>query len=164
MQNPKGLGELIKELRVEKNLSQKELAEKCGLTQQAINRIEHNQRNIEFGLLLKFTKVLDLSIPDLIEAGIKLEPDEIALLDTLINTICTKQLLTVLPPVFLMFLRLFFINYRLIYFLFFFLVSFQYQKTKKRTLSTTKGSRVRFSFSYLFYSSNATRSVELVQV
>ena len=86
MQNPKGLGELIKELRVEKNLSQKELAEKCGLTQQAINRIEHNQRNIEFGLLLKFTKVLDLSIPDLIEAGIKLEPDEIALLDTLINT------------------------------------------------------------------------------
>lgn len=66
MQNPKGLGELIKELRVEKNLSQKELAEKCGLTQQAINRIEHNQRNIEFGLLLKFTKVLDLSIPDLI--------------------------------------------------------------------------------------------------
>ena len=82
MQNPKGLGELIKELRVEKNLSQKELAEKCGLTQQAINRIEHNQRNIEFGLLLKFTKVLDLSIPDLI----KLEPDEIALLDTLINT------------------------------------------------------------------------------
>ena len=81
-----------------------------------------------------------------------------------INTICTKQLLTVLPPVFLMFLRLFFINYRLIYFLFFFLVSFQYQKTKKRTLSTTKGSRVRFSFSYLFYSSNATRSVELVQV
>jgi len=79
-------------------------------------------------------------------------------------TICMKQLLTVLPPVFLMFLRLFFINYRLIYFLFFFLVSFQYQKTKKRTLSTTKGSRVRFSFSYLFYSSNATRSVELVQV
>ena len=37
-------------------------------------------------------------------------------------------------------------------------------KTKKRTRSTTKGSRVRFSFSYLFYSSNATRSVELVQV
>ena len=37
-------------------------------------------------------------------------------------------------------------------------------KTKKRTQSTAKGSRVRFSFSYLFYSSNATRSVELVQV
>ena len=78
--------------------------------------------------------------------------------------ICMKQLLTVLPPVFLMFLWLFFINYGLIYFLFFFLVSFQYQKTKKRTRSTTKESRVRFSFSYLFYSSNATRSVELVQV
>ena len=37
-------------------------------------------------------------------------------------------------------------------------------KTKKRTRSTTKESRVRFSFSYLFYSPNATRSVELVQV
>lgn len=80
------------------------------------------------------------------------------------NTICMKQLLTVLPTVFLMFLRLFFINYRLIYFLFFFLVSFQYQKTKKRTRSKPEDFRVRFSFSYLFYSSNATRSVELVQV
>ena len=62
------------------------------------------------------------------------------------NTICMKQLLTVLPPVFLMFLWLFFINYGLIYFLFFFLVSFQYQKTKKRTRSKPEDFRVRFLF------------------
>lgn len=117
----------------------------------------------------------EITISQLIKASLRMNPSRIIvgevrgaealdMLQAIICTICTKQLLTVLPPVFLMFLRLFFINYRLIYFLFFFLVSFQYQKTKKRTLSTTKGSRVRFSFSYLFYSSNATRSVELVQV
>ena len=117
----------------------------------------------------------EITISQLIKASLRMNPSRIIvgevrgaealdMLQAIICTICTKQLLTVLPPVFLMFLRLFFINYRLIYFLFFFLVSFQYQKTKKRTLSTTKGSRGRFSFSYLFYSSNATRSVELVQV
>jgi transcriptional regulator with XRE-family HTH domain len=34
----------LRKIRIDKGLSQKSLGEKCGLTQQAINRIEQGQR------------------------------------------------------------------------------------------------------------------------
>ena len=72
---------VIRRLRTDRGLSQKELAEKCGLSQQAINRIEHGERNIEFELLLKFAKILNFDILDLVQIAETLESDELALLD-----------------------------------------------------------------------------------
>lgn len=57
----------IRQLRIEKGISQKALGEKCGLTQQAINRIEQGQRNIDIDLLLKITNALDVKIFEILD-------------------------------------------------------------------------------------------------
>lgn len=48
--------EIIKQLRQKKGLSQKELADKVGLTQQAIALLENGKRKLEFDL---FIEILD---------------------------------------------------------------------------------------------------------
>lgn len=56
----------IRELRIEKGFSQKYIGEKCGLTQQAINRIEHGLRKIDIDLLRKIALALDVYTYDLL--------------------------------------------------------------------------------------------------
>lgn len=56
---------VLKEKRIEKGYSQKQLGEKCGLSQQAINRIEHGLRGIDIDLFFKICKILDINIPEL---------------------------------------------------------------------------------------------------
>ena len=57
----------IRQHRIEKGISQKALGEKCGLTQEAINRIEQGQRNIDIDLLLKITNALDVKIFEILD-------------------------------------------------------------------------------------------------
>ncbi len=45
--------EIVKQLRLENGLSQKELADKVGLTQQAIALLESGKRKLEFDLFVK---------------------------------------------------------------------------------------------------------------
>jgi DNA-binding XRE family transcriptional regulator len=47
------LGVMLQELRKEKGLTQKELAEKCGTTKNSISRIENNATDIRLSTLLK---------------------------------------------------------------------------------------------------------------
>lgn len=51
--------EIIKKLRIAKNLTQRELAEKFGLTQQAIALIEAGKRKLEFDLFVEMMNYLD---------------------------------------------------------------------------------------------------------
>ncbi len=56
----------LRQIRIEKGFSQKALGEKCGLTQQAINRIEQGQRKIDLDLLLKMSDALNVSISEML--------------------------------------------------------------------------------------------------
>lgn len=50
----------LRKIRIEKGFSQKYIGEQCGLTQQAINRIEQGKRKIDIELLLKISAALDI--------------------------------------------------------------------------------------------------------
>ncbi len=56
----------LRQIRIERGFSQKALGEKCGLTQQAINRIEQGQRKIDLDLLLKMSDALNVSISEIL--------------------------------------------------------------------------------------------------
>lgn len=52
----------IRELRIEKGFSQKYVGEQCGLTQQAINRIEQGNRKIDIDLLFRISHALGVDM------------------------------------------------------------------------------------------------------
>ncbi len=56
----------LRQIRIEKGFSQKTLGEKCGLTQQAINRIEQGQRKIDLDLLLRMSDALNVSVSEIL--------------------------------------------------------------------------------------------------
>ncbi len=56
----------LRQIRIEKGFSQKKLGEKCGLTQQAINRIEQGQRKIDLDLLLRMSDALNVSVSEIL--------------------------------------------------------------------------------------------------
>lgn len=60
------VGTVLKDLRLKRNISQKSIAEKVGLTQQAIALIENGKRKVDFDLFLKIVDVLDYPICDVI--------------------------------------------------------------------------------------------------
>lgn len=78
----------IRQLRIEKGISQKALGEKCGLTQQAINRIEQGQRNIDIDLLLKITNALDVKIFDILDMNEYLDKKRLEKEDSLLQYLC----------------------------------------------------------------------------
>lgn len=57
---------ILKNLRKRHGLTQKELAEKVGLTQQAVALIENGQRRLDMDLFLKILDILNESIIDII--------------------------------------------------------------------------------------------------
>lgn len=75
----------IRQIRIEKGISQKTLGEKCGLTQQAINRIEQGQRNIDIDLLLKLTNALDAKIFDILDMNEYLDEKRLEKEDSLLH-------------------------------------------------------------------------------
>lgn len=50
------LGVMLQELRTEKGLTQKELAEKCGTTKNYISRIENNASDIRLSTLMRIIR------------------------------------------------------------------------------------------------------------
>lgn len=61
------LGAKIRRLRRESRLSQAQLAERLGISASYLNLIEHNNRNVTVGLLLKLAEEFELNIADLAE-------------------------------------------------------------------------------------------------
>ena len=59
------LGKKIKEERLLKNLSQTEIAYRCGFDKSNFNTIESGKRNVTVCSLLKIAKALDISLIDL---------------------------------------------------------------------------------------------------
>jgi putative transcriptional regulator len=57
----------LKVARAIKNLTQQELAEKCGVSRQAIINIEKNNFNPSVELALKMSKVLEKKVEELFE-------------------------------------------------------------------------------------------------
>lgn len=63
----------IRTKRIEQKLSQKYVADRCGLSQQAINRIEYGKQSISLELFLKLSEILNFSIPEVLELPDDLE-------------------------------------------------------------------------------------------
>jgi len=53
------LGELIKEVRIQRGLTQEQLAEKVGMNKSYISRIENSAKDIRFSTLLKIIGAMD---------------------------------------------------------------------------------------------------------
>lgn len=60
------IGTKIKESRIKKNLSQKELADITGISQTYISKIEENKRQPTLSKVIKLANALDMSIESLI--------------------------------------------------------------------------------------------------
>lgn len=75
----------FRQIRIEKGISQRTLGEKCGLTQQAINRIEQGQRNIDIDLLLKLINALDVKIFDILDIDEYLDEKRLEKEDSLLH-------------------------------------------------------------------------------
>ena len=58
----KGFGEFIKDARLEKGIYQEELAEKVGIKQSYLSRLERGERNIDLALALKLCDILEVDI------------------------------------------------------------------------------------------------------
>ena len=56
----------LKDQRIKHNLTQQQLADKVGVTRQAISHYENDIRNINLDILVALAKILDVRIDDLI--------------------------------------------------------------------------------------------------
>ncbi len=61
------LGKRIKELRLQKKISQTEIAYICGFDKSNYNTIESGKRNPTLASLLKIAKALNISLTDLFD-------------------------------------------------------------------------------------------------
>jgi putative transcriptional regulator len=61
------LGKRIRALRLEKRISQTEIAYRCGFDKSNYNTIESGKRNVTVTSLLKISKALDISLIDLFQ-------------------------------------------------------------------------------------------------
>ncbi|MBI5193232.1 MAG: helix-turn-helix transcriptional regulator [Nitrospirae bacterium] len=59
------LGEKIRKAREYKEITQEELAEKCGVSSVYINYLENNKRRASYKLLMKIADVLEIPISEL---------------------------------------------------------------------------------------------------
>ncbi|UOF90834.1 helix-turn-helix domain-containing protein [Fodinisporobacter ferrooxydans] len=64
-------GKNIKRIRESRNMTQTELAERVGVTQEHISRLENEDRNPSFPLLEKIADSLKVPITDLLQDQIK---------------------------------------------------------------------------------------------
>ena len=66
--NPKTMGDIIAELRKEKGMTQKELAEKLNITDKAVSKWERNVACPDTALIPKLAEILGVSIDELMAA------------------------------------------------------------------------------------------------
>ncbi len=86
------IGEFIKEQRALKNLTQKQLAEKLGVTDKAVSRWETGKGIPDVSLLIPLSEVLEVSVNEIligetIEEEKKIEKYE----ETIVNTLTTNK-------------------------------------------------------------------------
>lgn len=58
-----GIGEIIKKIRKERNIKQKDFALECGISQTYLSQIENDERNPTLAILEKVSKVLEIPYP-----------------------------------------------------------------------------------------------------
>ena len=60
------IGENLRQLRAEKNISQNEVAEKLGLSQGYFSKIENNTKRLSVEQVFELSQILDCSTDDII--------------------------------------------------------------------------------------------------
>lgn len=91
------VGENIKMYRNNLGLTQKQLAEKCSISESAIKYYESNRRNPKIETLNKIADVLQVSLDDLIERNVVLSKKIIAYLERpMLKTIDYENILKIL--------------------------------------------------------------------
>lgn len=63
----KAFGRRVKELRIERDLTQSELAEKVGLSNNFIGMVERGERNTSVDKIFKLAKVFDIKLAQFFE-------------------------------------------------------------------------------------------------
>ncbi|EFO55113.1 helix-turn-helix transcriptional regulator [Streptococcus sp. 27098_8_22] len=74
------IGELVREYRLSKKLTQQELAEKSDLSLPFINLIENNRRNLSVDTLLKILSAMDINPSDFFRPLSETSDDNLQLL------------------------------------------------------------------------------------
>ena len=74
------IGELVREYRLSKELTQQELAEKSDLSLPFINLIENNRRNLSIDTLLKILSAMDIDPSDFFRPLSETSDDNLQLL------------------------------------------------------------------------------------
>lgn len=74
------IGELVREYRLRKKLTQQELAEKSDLSLPFINLIENNRRNLSVDTLLKILSAMEIDPSDFFRPLSKTSDDNLQLL------------------------------------------------------------------------------------
>lgn len=74
------IGELVREYRLSKKLTQQELAEKSDLSLPFINLIENNRRNLSVDTLLKILSAMDIDPSDFFRPLSETSDDSLQLL------------------------------------------------------------------------------------
>ena len=97
------IGELVREYRLSKKLTQQELAEKSDLSLPFINLIENNRRNLSVDTLLKILSAMDINPSDFFRPLSETSDDNLQLL---IEKIQLNQNRTEIIELFLNFLNL----------------------------------------------------------
>jgi len=72
------LAEKIRSYRHAKNLSQEELAEKCGLHRTYVGSVERCERNVTLSTLEVLASALDVSVPELLSQDSRTSPKTIS--------------------------------------------------------------------------------------
>lgn len=111
------IGKFIKELRKEQNLTQKELANKLGITDRAVSRWERGVGCPDISLLSDLSKILNISISELLN-GERIESLTIDKADTIIATTASdylkkykRKLITILIALTPVFILVFILSY-----------------------------------------------------
>ena len=65
------VGKFIKEIRLKNNLTQKEFADKLGVTFQAVSKWENGKNIPDIALLKEISKIFDVNIDEILEGEIK---------------------------------------------------------------------------------------------
>lgn len=95
MKSEKSIGEKIKELREEKGIQAKDIADYLGVTQSAMSNYEKGKRSIDTDTLVKIAKYLNVTTDFLLlntdPAEIKLNDREKRLLESFNNLSKEKQ-------------------------------------------------------------------------
>ena len=95
--NAKTLGEFVAALRQEKGLTQKQLADRLGVTDKAVSRWENGESFPDIGVLERLSEILEIKIQDIVVGEIQADHEtaltEIVRLAKLQKMVTRKKIL-----------------------------------------------------------------------